>query len=195
MAFRKLHLFNVALVAKQTWRVLTCQNSLVARLYKAKYFSNTHMFDAPLGPNHSYIWRSVREALTLVKSGAWWRVGSGNGIKIWKDPWFLNARDPYIQTPIIPELENAEVCSLRATGDSKWDQDLLNYLFVARDVEMIKVAPISVRVVENRGMWYPDRKVLFSTKNGYRVLHPSPSLQHQTMDPSSVIRGLCIRER
>ena len=70
MAFRKLHLFNVALVVKQDWRVLTCPNSLVARLYKAKYFSNTHMFDTPLGPNPSYIWRSVREALTLVKSGA-----------------------------------------------------------------------------------------------------------------------------
>ena len=59
----------------------------------------------------------MREALALVKSGAWWRVGYGNGIKIWNEPWLLDARDPFIQTPIIPELKDAEVCNLKVTGE------------------------------------------------------------------------------
>ena len=90
----------MALVTKQAWRVLSCPNTLVVRVYKARYFSKSPKFDASLGPNPSYIW-SLREALTLVNFGARWRVGSGVDVKIWNDPWLLDASDPYIQTPII----------------------------------------------------------------------------------------------
>ena len=38
MGFRKLHDFNLAMLSKQGWNLLTKTNSLVSRLFKARYF-------------------------------------------------------------------------------------------------------------------------------------------------------------
>lgn len=38
MGFRKLRSFNIALVGKQGWRLLINENSLVSRVYKARYY-------------------------------------------------------------------------------------------------------------------------------------------------------------
>ena len=37
MGFRDLKAFNVALLAKQGWRLQTCTNSLFHRVFQAKY--------------------------------------------------------------------------------------------------------------------------------------------------------------
>lgn len=50
MGFRTLREFNLALLAKQEWRLLNSNSSsLVFQLYKAKYFPNCHFLQASLG--------------------------------------------------------------------------------------------------------------------------------------------------
>lgn len=41
LGFKKLHEFNLAIVAKQAWRLTAHPSSLVARIFKAKYFSKS----------------------------------------------------------------------------------------------------------------------------------------------------------
>ena len=43
LAFRKLHLHNVFLVAKHAWRMLVNPKSLVGRIFEAKYFPNSRV--------------------------------------------------------------------------------------------------------------------------------------------------------
>ena len=54
MGFRDLKAFNLALLAKQGWRILTNQNSLVHRIFKAKYFAKNTFLVAELGRRPSY---------------------------------------------------------------------------------------------------------------------------------------------
>ena len=54
MGFRNLQAFNLAMLAKQGWRLLTNPSSLVARIYKAKYYPTSDVLGAKMGCNPSY---------------------------------------------------------------------------------------------------------------------------------------------
>ena len=54
MGFRDIELFNLALLARQAWRILQDPNSLSAHLLKATCFSSTGLFQAELRNAPSY---------------------------------------------------------------------------------------------------------------------------------------------
>lgn len=60
-------------------------NSLLATLFKAKYFKNSTILDATLGHRPSHAWKSIYEGDQFLKQGIRWRLGDGNTIKVWKD--------------------------------------------------------------------------------------------------------------
>ena len=55
MGFCQLKQFNLAFLAKQGWRLLTMQDSLVYRLFKARYFPHTDFVHSSIGNNPSYV--------------------------------------------------------------------------------------------------------------------------------------------
>jgi hypothetical protein len=55
LEFRNLHLLNMAMVAKQYRNFIMKPDTLVARIYKAKYFPKTSLLDSHLGSNPSYV--------------------------------------------------------------------------------------------------------------------------------------------
>lgn len=69
MGFRQPRQFNLALLAKQGWRLQAMQNSLFYRLFKMRYFPHTDFIHASLGTNPSYAWRRIMTAQYLVKRG------------------------------------------------------------------------------------------------------------------------------
>jgi hypothetical protein len=69
LGFRETFVFNEALLAKQGWKILTQPHSLVARVFKAKYFPKCNFFDAPMGNKMSYTWRSILQVRWVLKIG------------------------------------------------------------------------------------------------------------------------------
>ena len=51
---KKLHVFYLAMLGKQGWRLMTKLNSLVAQIFKVRYYSRTSFARATLGHNPSY---------------------------------------------------------------------------------------------------------------------------------------------
>ena len=58
MGFRQLNQFNLALLAKQGWRLQVMHDSLVLvyGLFKARYFPHTDFVHASMGNCPSYAW-------------------------------------------------------------------------------------------------------------------------------------------
>lgn len=59
LRFRDLENYNKALLVKQLWRVIDQPSSFVAQALKDKYFKEACLLHAKLGPNPSFIWRSL----------------------------------------------------------------------------------------------------------------------------------------
>ena len=69
MGFRNLQAFNLAMLAKQGWRILTNPNSLMARVYKAKYIPHVDVLNSKKGSNLSYAWCSIYNSLEVIRKG------------------------------------------------------------------------------------------------------------------------------
>ena len=87
LGFRDLKAFNLALLAKQGWRLQMNSHSLVHRVLKARYFPNTDFLHAELGTKPSFTWQSILATQSVVNSGYRWQVGDNKSIGIWTDRW------------------------------------------------------------------------------------------------------------
>jgi hypothetical protein len=63
------HIFNMAMLARQGWRMMLNPDSLCSRLLKAKYFLVGSILDAKPKPDISYTWRSILKGISLLKEG------------------------------------------------------------------------------------------------------------------------------
>ena len=87
MGFKDLKAFNLALLAKQGWRLLQNQSTLFHQVSKAKYFKHSTFLRAELGNQTSFAWRSIMVAKEIVVEGARWNIGNGSKVRIWEDKW------------------------------------------------------------------------------------------------------------
>lgn len=74
LRFRDLSSFNIALLAKQCWGLITEPDSLWARVIKARYFPNCDFTKAIKGYRASWSWSGLIEARDSVIAGAIWQV-------------------------------------------------------------------------------------------------------------------------
>lgn len=87
LGFRNLHGFNLALLGKHIWKLCNNPDSLLSRLFKARYFPNSHVLQATKGSDSSLFWKGILEAKEQLQGGFRWIIGDGNEIKLFRDPW------------------------------------------------------------------------------------------------------------
>ena len=115
----------------------------------------------------SYTWRSILKGLDLLKKGIIWRVGNGEKIKIWEDPWLPRG---FTRRPITPRrgILLSRVADLLHPATGQWDKELIEELFWPEDVPEILALPVHTDM-EDVLAWHFDSKGLFSVKSAYRL--------------------------
>jgi hypothetical protein len=78
MGFRDLQSFNLSMLAKQVWRLLSQPDSLCARVLRANYYPDGRLLNATLKSGSSFSWRSILAGLECFKKGCISRVGDGS---------------------------------------------------------------------------------------------------------------------
>ena len=99
LGFRDLHSFNLALLAKQVWRLLENPESLCAQVLRAKYYPDGKLLDAKMKSGCSFTWQSICAGINTFKRGAIWRIGDGSQVNIWSDPWIAGSADGRVVPP------------------------------------------------------------------------------------------------
>ncbi|CAN1152540.1 Uncharacterized mitochondrial protein AtMg00310 [Linum perenne] len=131
--------FNLALLAKQCWRILVNPDALWVRLLKSIYFPKCDFLAAPKGARPSWIWSSLFKARDVVSLGALKRVGDGKSIEVNNDPWIPSL--PGFLTPF-------NGCSERFVSEwireesRDWNTDIIKRFFSPEATKAILAIPI-----------------------------------------------------
>ncbi|XP_039039234.1 uncharacterized protein LOC120177045 [Hibiscus syriacus] len=81
---------QLSMGGKEGWRLLHHPDSLVVRVFHAKYYPSSTFSKATLGANPLLIWRSVWSNRGLLDYGLCWKIGTGNSVSIWNDFWLVH---------------------------------------------------------------------------------------------------------
>jgi hypothetical protein len=169
MGFRDLECFNVALLAKQGWRLIQSPDSFVARILKEKYHPNCMFLEAPLSRNPSYVWRSIWNAKSLLMEGMMWKVGNGRSIKIWGDKWLPSPTTYAIQSPVQVLDPEARISELIDPNTFWWNIPLIKQIFMEEEVEKICSLAICPRTQQDRAIWSGNKNGNFSVRSAYHM--------------------------
>lgn len=148
LGFRDPKVFNQALLAKQAWWILQAPSSLVARVLKARYFSNHTILAATCPSNASYVYRSILHGRDLLREGLIWRVGDGSNINIHHDNWIPRSGS---LKPLGQEFVHGitRVADLLTSSGECWDIHKVDAMFSVSDASDIKKIPVGGPSVED----------------------------------------------
>lgn len=183
IGFRGFEEFNLALLGKQCWRLILNQDSLLARVFKSRYFPRSNFMEAKVGYQPSYAWRSLVKAKKVIDLGARWSIGNGTNVRVWKDNWLPKQTNFKVWSPVSSLGENAMVCELIDADTKSWDRMKVLDNFVNQEAQQILDIPLSWRLPDDKLMWHWEKDGQYSVRSAY---HNLKSLNDQNNPESSV---------
>ncbi|CAJ2668628.1 unnamed protein product [Trifolium pratense] len=169
LGFRNFEAFNMAMVAKQAWKILQNPDTLVARLIKARYFPRSTLLEASLGYNPSFAWRSIWKARQVLLLGCRWRIGGGDKIHVMSDPWLRGNGERWIPSPQPEGMYNLFVRDLMVDNYKAWNVSKIRMLFPVQVAERIIATPLIGSVYVDKMVWEEERNGCYSVKSGYKL--------------------------
>jgi hypothetical protein len=169
LGFRDTQLFNLAMLAKQSWRIMQDPNSLSASLLKAVYFPECDLLVAEVGSHPSQVWRAICEGTMVLKQGLIRKIGNRQTTRIWEQSWIprdhmLRALHPRSGNP--PEL----VADLMNEAEKSWNREQVLQHMQAPDAFPVLRIPLSSRNIPDTWAWHYERSGNFSVRSAYRLL-------------------------
>ncbi|CAN1255029.1 Putative ribonuclease H protein At1g65750 [Linum perenne] len=170
LGFKSFTDFNLAMLAKQGWRILQNPEALWVRLLKSIYFPKCDFLMAKKGSRTSWIWASIFKARSVVSLGAIKRVGDGSSIMVNYDPWIPSL--PNFMTPF-------NGCSSRFVDEwineesREWESSLFERFFSPTHVRAILAVPIGPRGMKDEWKWSFTNDGEFSVRSAYHAKRQS----------------------
>ena len=144
LGFKDFELFNLAMLAKQAWRLLQEPDSLSARILKSIYYPSCSILEASLGNHLSQICRAIIEGRDTLKMGLIKCIGTGESTKIWEDNWLHREK---MMKPYGCVIQNLPllVSELIDHTSASWDREKLESVFMRMDIQVILRIPLCTR--------------------------------------------------
>lgn len=140
-------------------------------MFKARYFTNTSLFEATRGGGVSFIWSGIWQAKEALRRGFKWVVGDGETIKALEDPW-VRGRDNFTVNSVQANHNGGiRVCDLFLAGSKQWDIQKVHNLFADCEAKSILAIPIPKDQVPDHMAWVHTSDGKYSVKSGYRYWH------------------------
>ncbi|XP_048630790.1 uncharacterized protein LOC125604440 [Brassica napus] len=169
LGIRDMMAFNKALLAKQVWRLITQPSSLLARVYKAKYYRKTNILDSRSYQTSSFAWRSLVQTFPLITRGLKWIIGDGQRTRVWFDNWLPGPHNVAPVGPASSILPNLLVKDLLAPCLTRWDISKLRALFHPEYIPKILSIRLSITGAHDTAYWMYSKTGAYTVKTGYHI--------------------------
>ena len=147
-------------------------DSLVHKVFKAKYFAKTTFLEAQMGRRPSFIWRSILSAREVIKRGTRWVIGNGRRVNVWNDRWIPVADTYKVISPKVQFRGGEErVVALIDEESRRWNEDIIRTSFLPHEAEVILGIPLSPMAPEDSQIWTKMPNGIFSVNNAYKVAY------------------------
>jgi ribonuclease HI len=149
---------------------MTKPQSLVAKLYKARYFLNSSLFETKIGHNPSYTWRGIWKVREVLMHGCRWSIGNGSNIKLMGDPWLRGEDGAWLPSPQNQGVYNLYVNDILTPNIKRWDKRKIESLFPMNIANRIMETPLLSVVEEDKIVWLDNNDGNYSVRSGYKML-------------------------
>ncbi|XP_074352672.1 uncharacterized protein LOC141691818 [Apium graveolens] len=124
------------MLGKHVWNFVHKPQSLVSRVFKAKYYPNSHILNASSNEGASFIWSGIFKAKEELEKGFKWILGNGKDILVISDPWLRGKEDFMIDNGDDFDV-NMKVNQLFHHNSAEWDREKIYDMFNERDANAI----------------------------------------------------------
>ncbi|XP_057444459.1 uncharacterized protein LOC130736674 [Lotus japonicus] len=186
LGFRDFKSFNLALVAKNWWRIQNNPNSLMGRVFKSVYFPSGSLSGARKGYRPSYAWSSILKTSDFISKGSAWRIGNGTTVRIWHDNWLPNGSPINYREDVVQELGLERVVDLLLPDGRGWNKELIEWTFCPATALRILAVPLPFQPQDDHMYWAGSGDGKYCVKSGYEFLRGKVS--QQLSEASSTIR-------
>ncbi|KAL4273302.1 hypothetical protein GQ457_13G015880 [Hibiscus cannabinus] len=174
IAFKDLHLFNIALLGKRLWHLLSAPGSLLYRTLRAKYFPDGDLLNASAPSRSSFAWKGLHHAMSHLRDGFFWTLGIDSQVRLFHDRW-----EGFSPVTLVGGSANREEIPLRCRefmlpGQACWDRSKLSARLSPVDVDGILEVPISPDRADTL-VWGDHDSGLYTVCSGYLFLRRPPS--------------------
>ncbi|KAL0312576.1 UNVERIFIED_CONTAM: hypothetical protein Sradi_5656900 [Sesamum radiatum] len=169
MGFRNLRAFNLAMLAKQGWRILQKPNLLLSQILKSRYFPKCDFLQAKNGYNPSFTWRSIWEGRSTLEAGLRWKIGNGKNVLVWGDKWIPRPSTFKTISPMIGGFADLRVADLIDPINRSWKGEVIDNLLWPEDAIIIKDIPLGRNSSPDIQVWHYTKSGTFSVKSAYHV--------------------------
>ena len=167
MGFRDMRNFNLAMLGKQGWRLMTNPDSLCARVLKGRYYHDGNFLTSTRRKHASHTWRAILAGREVLKQGLIKRIGNGTSTHIWRDRWLP---DHFGAPPFTPEEgQPVSMVSELLSENGQWNEEVIKQSFIPVDNVAILRTPARIHH-DDVWAWEPERHGFYSVRSAYKLL-------------------------
>lgn len=145
-------------------------DSLVAQVFRARYYPNGSFLEAGTGYRPSAVWTSIIRGRHIINKDLRIRIGNGFSTNIWSSPWIPDDNRFKVYTQRHPDaVFPLHVSDLVDPLTGSWNVQLLEEHFWPIDRECILSIHVGSIYSHDRVVWHFARDGKFSVKTAYHV--------------------------
>lgn len=168
LGFKDLRCFNLAMLAKQGWRLMRGGDSLLRKVLKSKYYPLCTYMTATAPASASWTWKSILEDRKVLEGGVRWHVGRGSRVKAATDPWLPRSQS-FQPRSIADFAKDFHVSEFIDGNSGKSKEELVREAFSQAEADIILGFPLPRGELRDKVIRHVAADGDNSVRSGYEV--------------------------